>query len=389
MDRLYETMRTRLNAVSLDFFRYMHGRIRWENKMLGLVGPRGVGKTTLFLQHIKKNHDIADTLYVSADSIWFNDHRLTDLADSFSKNGGKYLFIDEVHKYENWSMELKEIYDSYPNMHIYFTGSSVLDIYKGQSDLSRRAPVYTMQGLSFREFLSMKKLSVFPPYPLEEILANKAEIPGIEHPLPLFHEYLKSGYYPFGSDVDFDIELEQVINKTMEDDIPQYANMNVSTGRKLKRLMAVIAKSVPFKPNMSTLAQVTGAGRNNISDYLLYMEKAGLIAQLRNDTGGVRGIGKVEKVYLDNTNICYALGGGNENIGNIRETFFCNQMRVNNEVISSPVSDFKIGNMTFEIGGPDKGQSQITGIQDGFIVKDNIESGHGNIIPLWAFGLNY
>ena len=328
-------------------------------------------------------------MYVSADSIWFNDHRLTDLADSFSKNGGKYLFIDEVHKYENWSVELKEIYDSYPNMHIYFTGSSVLDIYKGQSDLSRRAPVYTMQGLSFREFLSMKKLSVFPPYPLEEILANKAEIPGIEHPLPLFHEYLKSGYYPFGSDVDFDIELEQVINKTMEDDIPQYANMNVSTGRKLKRLMAVIAKSVPFKPNMSTLAQVTGAGRNNISDYLLYMEKAGLIAQLRDDTGGVRGIGKVEKVYLDNTNICYALGGGNENIGNIRETFFCNQMRVNNEVISSPVSDFKIGNMTFEIGGPDKGQSQITGIQDGFIVKDNIESGHGNIIPLWAFGLNY
>lgn len=389
MDKLYENLHKLLKATQTDFIRYKYKEIKWNNRMLGLVGPRGVGKTTLFLQHIKQHLSIKDTLYVSADNIFFSKHTLLDLADMFNKQGGRYLFIDEIHKYENWSQELKQLYDSYPDMHVYFTGSSVLDIYKGMADLSRRAPIYEMQGLSFREYLQMYHQIEVPEFRLEEILDHKAEIPGVAHPLPLFRQYLKSGYYPFGQDVDFDMELEQIINQTMEVDIPQYAGMNVSTGRKLKHLLMVIAESVPFKPVMQKLADLIGVSRNSITDYLLYIERAGMIMQLRDETGGIRSLGKVEKVYLDNPNLIYSLGENKSNISNVRETFFCNQMRVRHDVITSKQSDFQIGEYTFEIGGKGKSQKQIIGLDKAFIVKDDIEYGHGNIVPLWSFGLNY
>ena len=357
--------------------------------MLGLVGPRGVGKTTMFLQYIKKNLSAKDTLYVSADNMYFVTNTLIDLADKFSKQGGKHLFIDEIHKYPDWSRELKQLYDTYTDMQILFTGSSILDIYKGMADLSRRAPIYEMQGLSFREYLRLFHNLSVPVYTLEDILEQKAEIPGVNHPLPMFADYLRKGYYPFSRDADFDVELEQVINQTMEIDIPQYANMNVSTGRKLKQLLMVIAKSVPFKPVMQKLADLTGAGRNYISDYLLYMERCGMISQLRDETGGIRSLGKVEKVYLDNTNLIYALGKMESNVGNVRETFFYNQLRVKQEITSSRLADFQIGERTFEVGGKGKGQKQISEAQEGYIVKDDIESGYTNVIPLWCFGLNY
>lgn len=389
MDRLYENFNKLLKETQTDFIRYKYDEIKWENRMLGLVGPRGVGKTTMFLQYIKRNLTVKDTLYVSADNLYFVGNRLIDLADKFSKQGGRHLFIDEIHKYPNWSRELKQLYDSYPDMQIYFTGSSVLDIYKGMADLSRRAPIYEMQGLSFREYLTLFHGINAKTYTLEEILEHKSEIPGVEHPLPLFADYLRRGYYPFGMEADFDMELEQVINQTMEIDIPQYANMNISTGRKLKHLLMIIAQSVPFKPSLQKLADLTGAGRNYIADYLLYIEKAGMITQLRDATGGVRGLGKVAKIYLDNPNLIYNLGKNESNIGNVRETFFCNQMRVKQEVISSYISDFQIGERTFEVGGKGKGLKQIAGAQEGFVVKDDIETGYSNIIPLWCFGLNY
>lgn len=389
MERLYESFDKQLKMTLTDFIRYHYDEINWSGRMFGLVGPRGVGKTTMFLQYIKQNLSRRDTLYVSADNLYFADNSLVDLADKFSKQGGKHLFIDEIHKYKDWSRELKQLYDTYPDMQIAFTGSSILDIYKGTADLSRRAPIYEMQGLSFREYLGMFHHISAPAYSLEDILQHKVEIPGVEHPLPLFADYLKRGYYPFGMDIDFDMELEQVINQTMEIDIPQYAEMNVSTGRKLKQLLVIIARSVPFKPVMQKLADMIGVSRNYLNDYLLYIEKSGMIGQVRDDTGGIRGLGKVDKVYLDNTNLIYSLGRENMNVGNLRETFFYNQMRVRQDVIASKISDFQIGDRTFEIGGKNKVQKQIADAREGYVVKDDIETGYGNVIPLWNFGMNY
>lgn len=389
MDKLYDFMQKQLAETELDFVRYKYKDIHWENRMLGLVGPRGVGKTTLFLQHIKRNHSVDDTLYVTADHLYFQTHGLFETAETFNKNGGKYFFIDEVHKYDGWSRELKMMYDAFPDMHVYFTGSSILDIEKGEADLSRRAPKYLMQGMSFREFLAIKYHIETKVFTLEEILHNEATIPNVSHPLVYFKEYLKSGYYPFGHDLDFETELNQVITRSIEIDIPQFANMNVATGKKLKKLMAIIAGMVPFKPNMTALGSQIQASRNNVEDYLMFMEKAGLIAQLKDGTGGLGELGKVEKVYLDNTNMMYCLGDGNEDAGTVRETFFNNQMRVNHKVTASAISDFQIGNRTFEVGGKSKAKKQIMAAEEGYVVKDDIEFGHGNVIPIWAFGLNY
>lgn len=386
---LLEFMDGQLKQTTSTFHRYMFDQISWASRMFGLVGPRGVGKSTMILQYIKEHQDERRMLYVAADHLYFSSHTLVETVDEFAKEGGEQIFIDEIHKYENWSRELKQIHDSHPDLKVGFTGSSVLDIYKGYSDLSRRAPIFMMQGLSFREFLALFYDIEAPVYSLDDILSQKARIDAVSHPLPLFREYLQRGYYPFSGDSDFEMRLRQVINQTMEVDIPQYANMNASTGRKLKKLLAVIAQSVPFKPVMDSLATVIGVSRNVLPDYFLYMEQAGMIGQLRDDTGGIRGIGKVEKVYLDNTSLAYLLGHEATDIGNIRETFFYNQMRVTQDVISSRISDFEIDGKTFEVGGKRKGKKQITDAAEGYVVRDDIETGFGNIIPLWAFGLTY
>lgn len=389
METLYSYQKSLLESTSTDFVRYMYDKIDWDARMFGLVGPRGIGKTTLFLQYIKMHRSTSDTLYVSADNVYFATHTLASFVDEYSKQGGRHLYIDEIHKYGDWSKELKHIYDNYPDLQVAFTGSSILDINKGTGDLSRRAPIFEMQGLSFREYLHIFHHIQVPVYSLEDIVANRAQISGVAHPLPLFTDYLKRGYYPFGNDKSFGIELEQVINRTLETDIPQYADMNASTVRKLKRLLGIIAKSVPFKPVMQTIAEIIGVSRNYLADYFLYLERAGMIGQLRDETGGLRGLGKVEKVYIDNPNLLDVLGRPDADIGNIRETFFYNQMRVNHDVINSRISDFMIGGRTFEVGGKNKKQKQIRSASEGYVVKDNIEVGFGNVIPLWAFGLNY
>lgn len=387
--RLIRFMEDELRRTPLEFHRYMYDRVIWEDRMIGIIGPRGVGKSTMVKQYILSHPDRQDWLYVSADHTYFSSSTLTDLADEFVKEGGRYLVIDEIHKYQGWSRELKQIYDSHAGLNVIFTGSSILDIKKGSADLSRRVLIFEMQGLSLREYLKLFKDIDLPVYSLDEILSHKVSLPTDIHPLPLFREYLSRGYYPFCTLPGYDIRLQQVIAQTMEVDIPQFAGMNVSTARKLRKMLDIISKMAPLKPSFINLATELKVSKNDVPDYMLYLEQAGMIGQLRDDTGGIRGLGKVEKVYVDNPNLMNVLAGDQPNKGNLRETFFFNQMRVSNDVVSSRISDFRIGDITFEVGGAKKGKKQLAGAEKGIVVRDDIEYGYHEFVPLWQFGLNY
>lgn len=390
MQKLQATFDRLLNETTTTFHRYMYSRINWDMRMIGLMGPRGIGKTTLVLQHIKEELPRKTSLYVQAEDFYFASHRLVDLADEFSRLGGKYLFIDEIHKYKDWSRELKLIYDYHSNLHVVFTGSSVLDIAKGAFDLSRRALTYEMQGLSYREYLQLFHNISFPVCTLEQLVHNEVDIPKDFLPLQHFADYLRHGYYPFGNGEDIDRYVQQIVNTTIETDIPQYAELSAGTGRRLKRLLGIIAQIAPFKPNMTQIGRQLEMSRNNVSDLCAYLEKAGLIGLLRTSTQGIRSLDKVDKIYLDNTTLIYTLGAPLTEIGTIRETFFFNQTRILNNVTSSPISDFIIDHKyTFEVGGRKKKQHQLQNIDNGYVVKDDIETGYGNIIPLWLFGMLY
>lgn len=388
-ESLYAYMRLQLELTCSDFHRYLYNDVNWNARMIAITGARGVGKSTMVLQYLKTQISDCKVLYISADHTFFTTHTLVGVADDFSKEAGSLLVIDEVHKYPDWSRELKQIYDTHPDMKVIFTGSSVLDIIDGVADLSRRVLHYTMYGLSFREYLGLFHHISVPKYSLEEILDGKAHIEGMLHPLPAFREYLSEGYYPFAIEGDFPLRMQNVITKTIESDIAQYAGLRATTAKKLKKMLAVISGLAPYKLNADNLALEIGISRNSVQDYLSLLERAQLIGQLRDDTGGIRGLGKVEKVYIDNPSLMRVLSGGKTDVGNMRETFFYNQMRVKNDVISSRQSDFKIEKYTFEVGGRKKGKKQIEDIPDSFIVKDDIEFAQGNVIPLWAFGLNY
>jgi len=388
MERLQATFDKLLRETTSTFHRYMYDRIDWNTRIVGLLGPRGVGKTTMVLQYIKENLPRKESLYVVAEDLYFANHTLVDLADTFARTGGKYLIIDEIHKYKGWSRELKLIYDYHSELHVFFTGSSILDIYKGISDLSRRVLTYEMQGLSYREYLSLFHQIELPVYSIQQILNQEVELPQGFLPLQHFSDYLQRGYYPF-RDNNFERYIMNVVNTTLEVDIAQYADLTPATIRKLKRLLAIIAQAAPFKPNFTQIGGQLEVSRNNIADLCAWLEKAGLIGQLRDSTGGIQGLGKVDKVYLDNATLIYVLGNKNTEIGTIRETFFYNQMRVMTDVISSRISDFEIDGKTFEVGGRKKKQKQIQNAEQGYVVKDDIETGYGNIIPLWQFGLTY
>jgi uncharacterized protein len=378
-----------VESTDSHFVRYIHNQIDWDNRLTAIMGARGVGKTTLLLQHIMLSNQGDEALYVNADDFYFSENRLFDLANSFWKNGGKHLYIDEIHKYPNWSKELKMIYDYFTDLHIVFTGSSILNIYRGSDDLSRRALIYQMPGMSFREYLEFSENIVIPVCSLKDILQNNIKLAEIEHPLPYFKAYLQDGYYPFYKQIGYQERLRNVINQILDTDIPTFVNMNISTAYKLKQLMYILSQSVPFKPNLTKIAQQIGVHRNQVADYILYMERAGLINQLRNNAGGLGLLGKVEKIYLNNTNLIFSVSDGNPETGTIRETFFLNQMLVNNKVKASENADFTIDNFTFEVGGRNKKKKQIIGIDNAFVVMDDIEYGFGNTIPLWTFGMNY
>ena len=389
MEGLIRTFHYYLENTDVSFVRYLHDIIEWDSRLISILGSRGVGKTTLLLQHIKQYDNTDEVLYVSADDLYFSNHRLYDLALELVRNGKKKLYIDEIHKYKNWSQEIKNIYDQMPNLQVVYTGSSILDLEKGGADLSRRKLEYYLAGLSFREYLNIVKGWNLPVYELDDVLNNKVKFPENELPLKLFKEYLQNGYYPFCVEKGYFLRLNSVVNQIIENDIPMFASMNVGTARKLRTLLSIIADSVPFKPNYTNIAKALDVNRNSVVDFFFYLEKAGLINQLRAETGGIKLLGKVDKVYLNNTNIAYALTENIPDIGNIRETFFFSTMRVTTNVVSSSVSDFLIGKYTFEVGGKNKKKKQIADVLDSFVVKDDIEYGYGNVLPLWALGMMY
>lgn len=390
MEKLFEKSQIKINEVSVDHIRNIHNDIAWDDRLIAIVGARGVGKTTLILQHIKMFDDISSSLYVTADDLWFTTHTIVELADTFYKNGGKTLYIDEIHRYKNWSVEIKNIYDTYSGLKIVYTGSSILDIKKGGADLSRRHLEYTMYGLSFREYLKLSKNIDLPIYTLEDVINHKVIFPNNEYrPIALFKEYLKNGYYPFFNQIDYQSRLLNIINQVLEIDIPKFADLTLTTIEKLKKLMFIIAQCVPFKPNYSKLGRDLQTHRTSISDLILMLEKSHLTQILRDDSFGISSLGKVDKVYLGNTNLAYAISENTPEVGNIRETVFITSVKPKYDVMSSSVSDFKVGKYTFEVGGKNKKQKQIQGIENAYIVKDDIEYGYNNVIPLWTFGFLY
>ena len=391
METLFETFRVLLDLTPMDYVRSFHDKINWNNRLLGLVGQKGVGKSTLILQHITRHDDVSKSLYVQADDFYFAGHTLVDLARDFMKNGGQRLYIDEIHKYKGWSTEIKMIYDQLPMLNVVYSGSSILDIKKGsKADLSRRAVEYTIPGLSFREYLNLTQGWNLAEATLDDILAGKVDFPfGKHRPLVYYKQYLQAGYYPYFAEPDFRIKLNQAVTTTVEDDIPKYADMPVASAVKLKRLMYVLAKSVPFKPNYSNLSRDLEIGRNQLPDYISYLEKSGLFNALPAKGSGDAILNKIEKIYLNNSNIAYAVADSNPDEGPIRETMFLTWMREKFRVTASDISDFEVDCRTFEVGGKSKGKKQILAADEGYIVADNMEYAVGNKIPIWMFGFLY
>mgnify|MGYP006269221777 FL=1 len=370
--------------------------ISWEARLIGIKGARGAGKTTLLLQRIKGEWaDLRQVLYVSLDDLWFAEHRLVDLADFFVKEGGRYLFLDEVHKYPDWSREIKNIYDDYPELYIVFTGSSLLEILNARADLSRRAVIYELQGLSFREYLHFTQDKVFPRYTLDHIVSRHeeiaAEVVGELKPLAYFGSYLESGYYPFFKEVPdlYGQRLAEVVNLILEVELPQLRKVDIAWIPKLKQLLLIIAESAPFKPNISALSAKIGINRETLLAYLHHLAESGLTRQLYKAGKGVSRLQKPDKIYLDNTNLAYVLPPSMPNIGTVRETYFANQLAYRHELSYPQAGDFLVDQQyVFEVGGPGKQEKQLRGMS-GFLAIDRIELGYQKRIPLWLFGFLY
>ncbi len=397
MEQLFEAFIKTLRSMECDFARYLHQEIDWADRLIGIKGGRGTGKTTLLLQRIRSTHKIGpEVLYTSLDDLFFTTNTLVSLGDDFVKNGGRYLFLDEVHKYPTWSREIKNLYDRHVGLKIVFTGSSMLEMLKGGADLSRRAVVYEMQGLSFREFLAIEQGILFPVVRWSDLLKNhidlSLEISRKTKLIPAFKNYLKLGYYPYFKENKntYHQRLASTINLVIEADLPAVERVDYSTIQKLKKLLYVIATSVPFKPNIQKLSEQIHSTRGSTLLYLDYLKNAQLLNLLKSQTQGVSYLNKPDKIYLNNPNLLYALAPENANIGTLRETFFYNQVNQLKTITTSERGDFLVDKkITFEIGGKNKDGAQIKDVRLAYIAADEIETGFKNKIPLWLFGFLY
>lgn len=397
METLVKRHKQQLANLRPTFRRQRIDEIQWNERLVGIKGERGVGKTTLCLQRIKEHFaDSNQCLYVSLDDVSFPFASLLELAERFSQRGGTHLFIDEIHKYPNWMLELKNIYDIFPDLSVVFTGSSVLHLDHSKADLSRRAVMYQLNGLSFREFLQIQSGKTFEKYSFAELIANHEKITfdivSQLKPLQFFNQYLQYGYYPFylQNTETYGIKLSALINQVIESDLPYLAQLNSEHINKLKRFLYLLSCQVPFKPNISSLATAMQLSRQTISNYLHLLQKAGIITLLSANNQKINSLAKPEKIFLQHPNYYFALGNENANVGSIRETFFVNQMSYNQTINTSDKGDFLVnGKYIFEIGGTSKKYTQIANLPDSYIVIDDIEFGIGNKIPLWLFGFLY
>lgn len=398
IDILIQQYNRLLSSVSLDFVRSIQNKINWDVRLVCIKGARGTGKTTLMLQNIKLSlsTELSKTLYVSLDNLWFVHNDLMDLVEYFYTHGGKYLYLDEVHKYPHWSIYIKNIYDLYPDLKVVFSGSSLLELNDSQSDLSRRSLVYHLQGLSFREYLVLKTKQDFPILSLEDILTNhqdlSKQIVSKVRPLEHFETYLKFGYYPYfleGLDGYYQ-RLEGVVNFVMDIELPLLRKVEVSKVSKLKQLLGIISESVPFLPNVQKISERIDVSRPTILLYFSYLEEAKLITQMHKSSTGIKALQKPDKILLENTNLMYLLAQNLTNIGNVREAFVVNQLKNNYKVSFSEESDYLVQDKyTIEVGGKNKTSRQIKNLDQAFIASDNIEFGFANKIPLWLFGFVY
>ena len=401
MDKLFERHDEYISTVSTNFVRGFIDKIDWTIRLIAIKGPKGVGKSTLMQQYIKLNFapDDRHVLYCSADTNYFTTHTLVDTADQFCKLGGRHLFIDEIHKYKNWSREIKEIYDLHRDLHIVISGSSLLQINDGQTDLSRRLTEYLMPGLSFREYLCMEAGVHIDSITLDNLLSspNKfcTEAKKLCHPLEHFNNYLKAGYYPFYFENKnvYQSRIESVINYIIDTELTQFRGLEVGNSRNIKALLQILAQIVPYEVDISKLSRTIGIQRPTTLKYLKHLEEAALIRRLFTQLDTIGDLQKPDKILLDNSNLLYTLSETQPEIGTVRETFFCNQLHSAEHRVEYggiKTGDFRIDrNLIVEVGGPDKSYKQVQGETNAFLAVDGIDSATARRIPLWTFGFLY
>ena len=395
--RLYETSRRLIRGTSLTFRRYLFSRINWKNRLICLKGAKGTGKTTLLLQHIKEafGEDDERVLFVSLDNIWFAAHDVMDLVDWHWKHGGTHVFLDEVHHLPLWQTIIKNLYDSYPTLNIVYTGSSLLQLEAHAGDLSRRRVPYELHGLSFREYLQFEGILERSPLSLAELLADhrklSADICSSVRVLEHFARYLRHGHYPFYKEgvPEFGVRLAEIVNQVLEIDYPTIEDVSVATIVKAKKMLQILAESVPQTPRMAQLYRELETDRNQGLKILKALARARLLGLLSSEKVSLKDMSKPDKILLQNTCLMYALGA-EMNVGCRRETFFLNQLSAEHDVTYPAQGDFLVdGTWLIEVGGAGKGFDQIRDIPNSFVAADDVEVGYGNKIPLWLFGFLY
>ena len=397
MEELLEISESLILQVELRFKRSLFEKIQWSDRLIGIKGARGVGKTTMLLQWLKAQ-DLAprQRAYLSMDELYFTNNSLIDLAKAFYQQGGKVLVLDEVHKYPTWSIEIKNLYDRYKDLKIIFTGSSIIDISNQEADLSRRALIYELPGLSYREYLEFTYNQKLPILELDQITSPEANIRDFFEndfkPLLHFKQYLHHGYYPFYQEnkETYHQRIQQLVRTIVEFDMAELKGFDIRHAKKMLQLLYLVSQEVPFKPNINSLSDKTKIHRNTINNYLYFLHDARLVNLLYASSLGIVGLQKPEKVYLQNTNLLYALSENPPSIGTVREVFFCNQLHVKHRVSHSSTTDFVVdGNLHFEIGGNNKGNKQINNLEKAWVVKDDLEYPASQTLPLWLFGFLY